>query len=374
MDAAPTGIQDLPNELIIEILINADEETRQELCKTNKKINAICRKHKNYIYNELSRKEFKKTSPRSSYLLLKTLKPQLDNINWIRLNPNWRGPNNENILYKAINNSPLSFIKQILALDFININHQENRGRTALMLASSKGEAEVVKMLINFGADINMLDNNGSVALSYAIASITTFASLNTLKVIIDAKADLNIPNGSGVTPLMIAILKSRVSMVKMLIDAGANINLQTKNGDTALMVAVSNDNILQLLIDAKADLNIQDCDGNTVLSLAVRNSHPSAVKMLIDAGANINIQNNLGSTPLSIAATTNDIKSIKLLLNAKADLDIQDNKGNTALLYASQRSINIVRLLIRAGANINLKNNIGESASINMEIINKRL
>ena len=50
----------------------------------------------------------------------------------------------------------------------VNLNLKSKWGRTALMRASSKGYANIVKVLVNAGADLNIKDNRGRTALTYA--------------------------------------------------------------------------------------------------------------------------------------------------------------------------------------------------------------
>jgi ankyrin repeat protein len=186
------------------------------------------------------------------------------------------------------------------------INVENNEGWTALMLASRNSKTHstenTVKMLIDAGADLNIQNHKYHTALMLAVRYSNKDSTENTVKMLIDAKASLNIQNIGEYTALMSAVGHSDreciFNTVKMLIDAGANLNIQNSVGCTALMLVVgypdkdSTENTVKMLIDAKANLNIQNDDHDTVLTIALKNEKYNIAKMLIDAGAEINTQN----------------------------------------------------------------------------------
>jgi ankyrin repeat protein len=262
-----------------------------------------------------------------------------------------------------------------------NLDLQNNDGFTALMLASSytnyayinnsnhsnpdidyASTENTVKILIDAGANLNIQDKFGNTALTYAVSYSNTsppenldfklnYASTeNTVKMLIDAGANLDIQNNTiGVTALMYAVEitneTSTENTIKMLIDAGANLNLQNNLGDTALMISAeltnksSTENTVKMLIDAGADLNIQDENGETALirvtDMTNRSSTEKTLKMLIDAGANLDIQNKYGETALMLASK-----------------------------YSKDTSTeNTVKMLIDTGADVTIKTKRGKTA-----------
>ena len=137
----------------------------------------------------------------------------------------------------------------------------------------------------------------------------------NIIRKLLNNNPDIiNIKNGCGMTALMLAALNinncSTDDTIKILVDAGANLNLQDDEGTTALMMVTMNDNnsnvvsTIQILIDAGANLNLQKNNGVTVLGIVLRNIINESgdiriVKILIDAGIDLNLQNCIGETVL---------------------------------------------------------------------------
>ena len=178
--------------------------------------------------------------------------------------------------------------------DGADVNVQDEYGLTALMQASNygKGYTEIVKLLLDHGADVNMTSN--------------------------------------GDTALMFASTNDHTEIVRILLDHGADINVQDKYGQTALMQASGEEcghtEIVKLLLDHGADINVQDEYGQTALMNAIEFEYTEIVKLLLEHGADPNLQNKYGSTTLEWASEDTEI--IKLLLDHGADPFIRNNKG----------------------------------------------
>lgn len=124
-------------------------------------------------------------------------------------------------------------------------------GRTPLMRAADKGNIDVIRILIENGADVNTQTQTGYTALMMAAGS----GKVQAVDFLLKAKANPNIQNNSGATALMRAIDGEGDSaqiktIVKLLLKAGADINLHDKEGKTALDYAKENFNeeIVKLL------------------------------------------------------------------------------------------------------------------------------
>ncbi|WP_257275407.1 ankyrin repeat domain-containing protein, partial [Endozoicomonas sp. SESOKO4] len=110
---------------------------------------------------------------------------------------------------------------------------------TALMLAAGGGHKDIVKRLINAGANINAACSSGTTALFVAAQANNT----DCVKILIEAKADLNAARSIGATPLYIAAQENNTDCVKLLIEAKADLNTRTKNGATPLFIAAQENN-----------------------------------------------------------------------------------------------------------------------------------
>jgi len=109
---------------------------------------------------------------------------------------------------------------------------------------------------------------------------------------------------------------------------------------------------IVRVLIDAKADVNAATSRGNTALMIASGNGHPEVVKVLISAKADLNAKDLHDWTALITASYQGQTAVVTELIAAKAKLNEKDDQSKTALRWASgNKHIEIVKLLKAAGA-----------------------
>ena len=174
----------------------------------------------------------------------------------------------------------------------------------ALTVAARKGHTEIVRLLVDAGADKESRDANRWTALLHAAAGgHTEIAGL-----LLDAGADKDVCNGFGKSALLLATENGRTEISRMLVDGGADTDLQDKKtGKTALMYAASagHTDIARLVLDAGADKDVRQRDGKSALLLAVVNRHIEITRMLVHAGADKDLQDlQAGKTALMYAAS----------------------------------------------------------------------
>ncbi len=151
-----------------------------------------------------------------------------------------------------------------------------------LVHAASQGAANIVAHLLNAGADPDVRGPFGDVALRRALTT-------EIVKLLLDFGADPDSPNNAGHTPLM-AMVTLCPEAVKILLEAGADPNLQSNNGNTPLIVAASfgRTEELKLLLESGADPNIWGEDEEICpLIAAVIQGSAETVELLLDAGVN---------------------------------------------------------------------------------------
>ena len=237
----------------------------------------------------------------------------------------------------------------------INVNDRDPvSGMTALMFAIAKGHDEIIKLLLDNGADVNV-DAHGTTALTGAVAAERNIA---VIKMLLDKGANVNyIANPeSGMTALMFAAFKGHADIVKILLDKGADVNATGKDGMTALRMALLSDKsfaVIKMLLDKGASVNnINTQDGVTALMIATSNLHADIVEMLIVKGADVNAKADEGMTALMYASLKGSPEIVKMLIDKGADLNAKRSDDLTALKYASNGSHDdVVALLKKAGA-----------------------
>ncbi len=188
-------------------------------------------------------------------------------------------------------------IVQMIAQSDVN-GRDEYEELTPLSTVAVYGNAALIKLLLDAGANVDMVANayNGTTALHDAALWAET---PDTLSALINAGADVNARDGGQATALMQAAARAQTGFVAPLLEAGADIELQDEYGYTALLngaVAVGSASAnLVALLNAGANVNVQNEDGKTPLIAAY--SRPDIVILLLDAGANPMLQDRYGKT-----------------------------------------------------------------------------
>ena len=146
-----------------------------------------------------------------------------------------------------------------VALNKIVVKSWKKTVNELLQTAVKEDEANVVKLLIEVGADVNHENTKGLTAMMEA----SRMGNDQSVKLLIEAGADVNHRNKKGYTALMNAVGENHVECVKLLIEAGADVNHADNDGWTALTDAAWDDNeeCVKLLIEAGADVNYKRCD-----------------------------------------------------------------------------------------------------------------
>ncbi len=168
-----------------------------------------------------------------------------------------------------------------------NINAKDSFGDTALIIAIQNREDELMKCLIENGADVNLPNDSGNTPLNIAVEK----NRVDIVDYLLQNGARINFADlVYGDTPLIMSVRGGFENMIAYLINQGADINQANKKGETPLMVAVTRagENILDMLLSNKEiNLETQDKKGYTALMHAVDNNNVTAVEELMRAGAN---------------------------------------------------------------------------------------
>ena len=240
-----------------------------------------------------------------------------------------------------------------------DINASTTDNCTPLMIAIENGKINVATFLIERGANVDLKDDRGDTALHYAVSRYILHNCNDSLKVcscLIKHGADVNgCNNNKGPnnrrTPLMIASRYGRVDVMTLLIKHGADVNLQDKNGETALHYAVDIDSdvsckALRCLIENRANVDAVSNNGCTSLMKAI--SEASVVTFLTEHGANIDLQDKNGDTALHYAVRGYSREVVTHLVTLGAS-HMCNNQGLTPLLLASDKGCSeVVEYLIK--------------------------
>ena len=215
-------------------------------------------------------------------------------------------------------------------------------GKSPLMLAAMYGHKNVISALLNAGADPNLAGDEeydeGMTALMYIASSFFASNRAEVIKFLVEHGANVDIQNDKGKTALMLA--GENTDAVRALIEMGANLDLRDNEGNTAMMSgswavqgllrragateeglndvalveASRNGNLIKVeeLLQAGADVNYSD--GRALVD-AAREGHLDIVDRLIRAGADVNLGWESGFTPIASAAYGGYLNVVQKLL-----------------------------------------------------------
>lgn len=199
--------------------------------------------------------------------------------------------------------------------------------------------------LLAKGFDINTMNENGENAVNVAIAS----GNFNVLKYLIDKGANLNSTSDTGIPPLSQAIIEYNKQAIDILLNS-KKVDMYYVWGEmwtgSPLYIACSKANVyaLEKMVEHGADLNYDFSEYNALPLMHYALNYREFIKneeyreliaFLILNKVNINAKNNQGQTPLMVALKNGDIDAFNALTAGGADVTIKDNNGKTALFYA---------------------------------------
>ncbi len=322
------------------------------------------------------------------------------------------------LMLAAYENGRIPIIQTLLDNE-ADVNSRDLEGHTPLMAAAIRGRDDVMKYLIQRGADYKAEDNNNINVLSYYNQRVyledpeykekpkptspserlfQEFQYITEKNKLYneDLKKSLYAPNPdaaltealehlaypdakdeNGCTTLLNATRQNLpLSFIEKLVDAKANINAACLDGRNALMFLASlaetaadaeNQTAKALyFIDNGLDVNAQDENGNTALMHAVANrAHTSFILSLIKKDADINIANKQQETALWLTIRRQLApETLKILLDHGASPDSKDINGETPLWYQLHNNGNdtITQVLIHGGADVNLRDENGDT------------
>ncbi|CAF1266169.1 unnamed protein product [Rotaria magnacalcarata] len=165
-----------------------------------------------------------------------------------------------------------------------------------------KDRADLIRLLIKHGAQVNHLDRSSMAAIHKAVIHDRP----ECVEVLMDAHADPNVAF-MGDTPLSIAARHNRRKIVQILIGhKETNVNHRNDQGGTALHFAsagiVDSPECIDLLLSHGAKVNAQDLKNNTAAMVACFFNKPRILGTLIRAGADLTVRNNEGKDAYDVA------------------------------------------------------------------------
>ncbi|KAJ8033227.1 Ankyrin-1 [Holothuria leucospilota] len=302
-------------------------------------------------------------------------------------------------LFCSIEAGNLAVCKDLL------LTHKEEQVRTikdsnkdtALHIACRKGEGDIVKLLVDSGALVDVQNDDGHTPLH-----ITAWlGDVNTLKYLYQVKANPDICDRLDRSPLHIAAELGHTEVVEMLVDRfKASVAARTKDGSTLMHIASQcghpdtalaflkkgvplhmpnkagavclhaaakrgHTAVVRALLQKGAQVDARTKDNYSALHIAVQYCKPLVVQTLLGYGAQVQLKGGKAEeTPLHIAARVKEGEKVaEMLLKSGADVNATMSNGETAMHVAARHGhLKMVQALLEEGADVECSSKVGEN------------
>ena len=181
---------------------------------------------------------------------------------------------------------------------------------------------------------------------------------MDIVNILLDKGAYVDVRDNDGLTPLSYAAWKGDGPMVKLLLQKAQHANfsdLITTNlePDSEHMQELMFDIIFKEVLSPDTRISA----GKTVLHRAAMHGWDKSVQKLLEKGASVDLKDNLGSTPLIWAVREEHAETVRVLVAHGAKLDVRNLRDETPLIKAVENgSKSIIGILLENGARVNSK------------------
>jgi len=209
-----------------------------------------------------------------------------------------------------------------------------------LLSVSARGDTACLRALLKKKVETNS-EYQGWTALGVAARA----GKSNVVKLLLDEGADPNWMTREMGSALTLASSEGHKEVVDILLANGSNVDAKDEEGCTALIRAAGNghSDIVEALLAAGSSINEKSNEGVTALSLAAWSGRLQVVKLLLSKEADVNARGIYRETALMVAASAGQLEVVKALIAAGADVNGRDNDGRTALDIASLKGHNSI-------------------------------
>nr|XP_046270025.1 caskin-1 isoform X2 [Scatophagus argus] len=249
-----------------------------------------------------------------------------------KVNVNFQDTDGFSPLHHAALNGNLELITLLLESQAA-VDIRDQKGMRPLHYAAWQGKAEPMKMLLKSGSSVNGQSDEGQIPLHLA----AQHGHYDVSEMLLQHQSNPCIVDNAGKTPLDLACEFGRVGVVQLLLSSNmCAALLEPKKGDTT------------------------DPNGTSPLHLAAKNGHIDIIRLLIQAGIDINRQTKAG-TALHEAALCGKTEAVRLLLDSGINATVRNTYSQTALdivyqFTATQASREIKQLLRDASAALQVR------------------
>ena len=253
---------------------------------------------------------------------------------------------NQTVAHIAAKRGDLRLLRYLLSENPSILPAVDMYHKPLLYRAIQSGSLDMVKYLIDeCQQDVQEKQSGafGNTALHFA----SELGQLAVLKYFLEEKrADVNVKNRIGWTPLFAAVREKRLHVIKYLVEErNADLSVVDANGEHILYAAVWSDDLdsaKYLLRRARTiDVDRRNEAGDTVLNRATKLNLVEFVKYLVnEMNADVKIPDNQQMTPLHNAVRLSSMQLVSFFVERGADIEFKNSRGKTPLGEASDYKI----------------------------------
>jgi ankyrin repeat protein len=242
---------------------------------------------------------------------------------------------------------------------------RDDKSISVLGLAAKHASAEVIRYLVESGADVSYVDPNGYSVLLCAV--FRRFAERHDapsdyLEYLVAAGAPLDAESKYGETLVSVCSNRGRFKLLKFFLDAGADPRPLEW---TPLFHAVAYGSLTNVVMALEEGESVSAIDHweRTPFLLSVHAGRPNVAELLLARGSDCGAKGRCGMTALAYTLDRDDAEMLAWLVERGCDVEGVDEFGEHPLSLAVRvGAINCVRALLRAGASVERRDVSGDS------------
>ena len=244
-------------------------------------------------------------------------------------------------------------VKQLILQNNNTIHSKNLYGDTILLWAYREGHLELVRLILEKGADINYQnDVTGETALIHSSKA----GHFEIAQMLVKNGSNTQAKDNTGEDAVLWGCTKGHLDIVKMLMTNNTSPDSKEKNDCLISASHSRNKELIDFLINNyNVNINAIDEHGETALMVATMTGNNEIMRILIDNGANVNINDKRGRNALMLSVQTGNLELAEFLIKNGADVNNKDNNGESSLMFATKAGhIRLVELLVNNGADVN--------------------
>ncbi|XP_046582590.1 putative ankyrin repeat protein RF_0381 [Haliotis rubra] len=245
----------------------------------------------------------------------------------------------ESILHLAIRERNVKMVNYILTQDMADIDSKGSKDMTPVLLEAYMGNIEVFDILVNKGANLSVVNEDGDNVLHLAIRgeNVKMVNYILTQDIV-----DINSKGFEDMTPVLLALDVGSTEIFDILVNKGADLSVVNEDEESILHLAIEEGNVEivnSILAQNIVDINSTDCDGTTPVLLTALMGNIEVFDILVNKGADLSVVDDDGNNVLHLACLEGNEDIVKRVLSMGIlDVNTKNDKGLNATMIAREK------------------------------------